>query len=60
VFIVIVVLFVVEWLGRSRDFAILAIGNIPVRSIRWAVYYVLIFTILYYFKTPLNYIYFQF
>ena len=60
VYIVIVVLFFVEWLGRSRDFAILAIGNIPVRSIRWAVYYVLIFTILYYFKTPLNYIYFQF
>lgn len=60
IYVVICILFIVEWLGRTQNFAILTLGIHMPRAIRWTYYYILIFSILYYFKTPISYIYFQF
>jgi len=54
--------FLVEWLGRKLQHPLNMLINIPSRTIRWGIYYVLIFT-LYHFgagDTPKPFIYFQF
>jgi D-alanyl-lipoteichoic acid acyltransferase DltB (MBOAT superfamily) len=60
IFVLVCILMITEWFGRRNDYAIVGIaGNAP-RMVRWSIYYGIMITILYYFETPLNYIYFQF
>lgn len=57
-FVFIVLFFVVEWLGRSGQYAI---EKIPVpRLVRWSFYYVLILVIYYFSGKDQQFIYFQF
>jgi D-alanyl-lipoteichoic acid acyltransferase DltB (MBOAT superfamily) len=52
----------VEWLGRSQQYALEGIDVIKVRLLRWVVYIVLVFILLYQFSsgTPQEFIYFAF
>ena len=58
--IFVVIMFVVEWLQRSKEHA-LQIDHIKNGAVRWAIYYAVAFMCIYFFlKTPVNFIYARF
>jgi alginate O-acetyltransferase complex protein AlgI len=59
--IIFVVIFIVlEWIGREQQYAIAAIGNSWKRPIRYALYYAIIISILWFGSKEKEFIYFQF
>jgi len=56
----IVLFFVAEWFGREQEYAIATFGLKWPRPLRWAMYYLTIFTILYFSGENQQFIYFQF
>ncbi len=58
--LLIVLTFVIEWLGRTEPFALSAIANRFPKVIRWSFYYALIFAIYYFNGNEQAFIYFQF
>ena len=50
----------VEWMGRTQQYAIAALGLNWPRGIRWAAYYMLIVLVIYYSGSGEKFIYFQF
>ncbi len=61
VFILIIIMMLIEWWGRENEYAIESMANIQSTFIRYAIYYVLIMTIILYgAETEQTFIYFQF
>lgn len=60
IIIMVVLFFVVEWLGRRSNYAIENIGNTWKRPLRWLMYYIIIISILYFYSGGQQFIYFQF
>lgn len=61
IFLLIIVFFVIEWIGREGNYAIEGIKTkIKSMPLRWAFYYTLAFSILYYSGHKQAFIYFQF
>jgi alginate O-acetyltransferase complex protein AlgI len=56
----IVIFFVIEWLGRNHEYPIASLCMKCWRPIRWAIYYIIIFTIFYFLGKEQQFIYFQF
>jgi D-alanyl-lipoteichoic acid acyltransferase DltB (MBOAT superfamily) len=56
----IILFFVIEWLGRSQEYAIAAFDNKLPKPLRWVIYYSIIIIILYYAGKEEQFIYFQF
>jgi alginate O-acetyltransferase complex protein AlgI len=54
------IFFIVEWVGREQQYAIAHIGLKWLKPVRWAMYYSIIFSILYYAGNKQQFIYFQF
>ncbi|MCX2745205.1 MBOAT family protein [Mangrovivirga sp. M17] len=50
----------IEWLGRNNNFAIEKFGERWYKPLRWATYYLLIFSIFYFAGDQQEFIYFQF
>jgi len=51
---------IVEWIGREQQFAISTLGLKWPRIVRWALYNIVILTIIYFAGTKQQFIYFQF
>lgn len=51
---------VAEWLGREQQYAIANFGKKWYKPVRWAMYYVIIFTIFFFSGKEQQFIYFQF
>lgn len=49
-----------EWWNRKHDFGLVQLGSVKYRTIRWSVYYVILFLIVYFAGAPQQFIYFQF
>lgn len=49
-----------EWIGRNREYSLQLITKIKKRSLRWAIYFILIFLIMTYNEVQSTFIYFQF
>ncbi len=60
IFILLPVFFLIEWLGREQQYAIAALGIKFHKSIRWTMYYAIVFAILYFGGIEQQFIYFQF
>ena len=58
--IMIILFFLIEWIGREQQYAIANLGNKWIRPLRWALYYALIFVIFYFGGNEQQFIYFQF
>ena len=56
----IVILLVVEWLGREKQYAIALVGKKWKEPIRWAMYYAIMLAIFYSLGKEQQFIYFQF
>jgi D-alanyl-lipoteichoic acid acyltransferase DltB (MBOAT superfamily) len=56
----IIIFFLIEWLGRERQYAIEHLGLLKLKSIRWIFYYALIAAICYFSGKEQEFIYFQF
>jgi D-alanyl-lipoteichoic acid acyltransferase DltB (MBOAT superfamily) len=58
----VVIFLVIEWIGRSDDFAIKNLFSRSPRIIRWGLYYILLFSIIIccVYTVPQEFIYFQF
>ena len=56
----IIILFVIEWLGKSNEYAIGDIGTRFSKPVRWGIYYLLVVTIFFFAATGKEFIYFQF
>jgi D-alanyl-lipoteichoic acid acyltransferase DltB (MBOAT superfamily) len=54
------VFIVIEWLGRDEEYAIEKLFNNYTKKVRWAIYYFLIFIVLYFSGREQDFIYFQF
>lgn len=55
-----ILFFLLEWLGRKQQYAIENLGMKWKRFFRWAIYYVMVFAILYFSGKEQQFIYFQF
>jgi len=60
IIILIILFFVVEWIGRKQEYAIACTMAGRPKIIRWLFYYIIILTIFYYSGTEQKFIYFQF
>lgn len=49
-----------EWWSRESDFGLAQVTRLASRKLRWTIYYVILFLILYFSGTPQQFIYFQF
>lgn len=59
--LIIVVFMIIEWMGREQDYAIAQLGITWKRPVRYAMYYSLVFSIMYFGNFSENqFIYFQF
>jgi alginate O-acetyltransferase complex protein AlgI len=58
--LLVVLFFVMEWLGRDQEYAIAKIGIKWPRLIRWGIYYSIIIAIFYFAGSEQQFIYFQF
>ena len=54
------IMFVIEWLGRGSSFAIANFGLKWYRSVRWTMYAIFLFAVLYFAGKEQQFIYFQF
>ena len=54
------VMMVIEWLGKSGNYAIEGVGQSMPKYVRWTAYYVLIIVIFFFSATSKEFIYFQF
>ena len=59
-FILILFFIMIEWAGRTHDFAISSTGLNWPKPVRWSFYFILIFSILFYGGKDQVFIYFQF
>ena len=50
----------IEWLGREQQYAIANLGIQWNKTVRWGMYYFLVFIILYFTGNEQQFIYFQF
>lgn len=57
---IIVLFFIIEWLGRDQQYALARLRLKLPQPVRWAVYYLLIFVIFAYVEKHQQFIYFQF
>jgi len=60
VFILIMFMLVLEWLGREKDFALQNMYQIKNKYLRWSIYNMILAIILLFGATPQTFIYFQF
>lgn len=60
VLLLVAAFFVIEWLGKTEEFAIQKFGSKWPRFLRWSAYCIFIFTILYFSGEQQEFIYFQF
>ncbi len=60
VFILILFMLVLEWLGREKDFALQNMYQIKNKYLRWSIYNMILAIILLFGATPQTFIYFQF
>lgn len=61
IIVMIIIFMTVEWIGREQQHALVNVGKIKYRLIRWTIYSLLIFIIALYMKTEETpFIYFQF
>lgn len=54
------VMMMIEWFGKSGNYAIEGVGQAMPKYVRWAFYYVLIIVIFFFSATSKEFIYFQF
>lgn len=59
-FVLIIFFFMIEWTGRTHDFAISSVGLNWPKTFRWLFYFALILCILFYGGKDQKFIYFQF
>lgn len=59
-FLLLLLFFIIEWLGRGHQYAIANLGFKWPRPIRWATYYAMVLVIYYFGGTQQQFIYFQF
>jgi D-alanyl-lipoteichoic acid acyltransferase DltB (MBOAT superfamily) len=59
-FILIFIFITIEWLGRRQQYAIAQCNVVMPKTVRWAVYYLLVFAIFYFGGAKQQFIYFQF
>lgn len=60
IWLIIILFFFIEWLGREQQYAIAHIGTRWYKPVRWAMYYCIIITIFYFIGKDQQFIYFQF
>jgi alginate O-acetyltransferase complex protein AlgI len=60
ILILIVVFFIIEWLGREKQYALAGIGVGVPQTLRWATYLGIIACLFYYAGSQQDFIYFQF
>lgn len=58
--IFIVVMMVIEWFGKSYEYAIAGIGTSLSKTVRWSFYYLMIIIVFFFSATGKEFIYFQF
>ncbi|WP_317170533.1 MBOAT family O-acyltransferase [Flammeovirga aprica] len=58
--LLLLIFWVVEWIGRDQNFALQQIDRVKSRKLRWGIYLLLIGTISLYKGEPQDFIYFQF
>jgi hypothetical protein len=58
--LIILLFFALEWIGRSRAYAIAYLGQKWPWPIRWGIYYCIAFMILFFAGKEQQFIYFQF
>ena len=58
--IFIVVMMVIEWFGKSHEYAIAGIGTSLSKTVRWSFYYLMIIIVFFFSATGKEFIYFQF
>lgn len=58
--IFILVMMIVEWLGKNQEFALEGLGKSFSKSSRWVIYYLLVVIIFFFSATGKEFIYFQF
>lgn len=58
--LIIALFFIVEWVGRDREYAIAVFGSKWPRIARWVMYYSIIIAILYFKSSEQQFIYFKF
>jgi len=58
--LLIVIFFLVEWLGKDQEYPIASLWKKWYKPFRWAMYYLIIFTIIYFLEKEQQFIYFQF
>ncbi len=51
---------IVEWIGREREYALKMIDTINIKSLRWMVYFVIVFCIFLFSGKEQQFVYFQF
>ena len=56
----ILMMILIEWIGRNKEFAIKEMFHLQPRIIRWGFYYLLVFLIFLFYIAPKGYIYAQF
>lgn len=59
-FVLLLVLIIIEWLGRENQYALENFGLKIPKVIRWGFYYIIVFTIFYFAGSEQQFIYFQF
>lgn len=60
ILIMTLILFVIEWFGREYQYGLAFVSEFRYRKLRWVIYYLLIFIIIYYSGKEQQFIYFQF
>ena len=50
----------VEWSSRAYEFGLVGISKLQSRTLRWSIYYVILFLLVYFAGAPQQFIYFQF
>ena len=60
VFLLILLMMLIEWIGRDKEFAIKDTFSAKPRILRWGFYYVLVFLIFLFYIAPKGFIYAQF
>jgi D-alanyl-lipoteichoic acid acyltransferase DltB (MBOAT superfamily) len=60
IYILVIVFFIIEWVGREQQYAIARLGYNCSKAVRWLLYYCIVMTIFIFAGSSQQFIYFQF
>jgi hypothetical protein len=58
--ILVIIFFIIEWMGRDQQYAIANLGFKFYRPVRWAIYFTIVLAIINFAGNEQQFIYFQF